>query len=389
MLKKSCEWIYRRIATVLFRLFGRRNKTGLFFFESFHGKQYSGNPKAIYEYLKEHYPEFECIWAVKKGYEAPFKQNQVPYVRRMSLKWMYTMARAQYWVVNTRLPLWMEKSKHTIYVQTWHGTPLKKLGLDIQSVTMHGTNTRKYHKDIKQESLRWDYLVSPNQYSTPIFRRAFNYDGPVLEEGYPSNDVFIREAKKPVLGVEIRQKLGLSTETPIVLYAPTWRDNQHNGHGGYSFENQFPFDELLALDPSLVILTRMHYLVEDSADEASENSRVWNMSKYPEIADLFLIADYLITDYSTVMFDFLLMEKPIFLYMYDYEVYKQEIRGLYLTKEDPLPGKVVLTKSDLISEFSQALKTADGTKFSHKLDTSAYVKKEEATFNVIKAIIGG
>src|SRR5690606_3706899 len=157
----------------------------LVMFESFHARQYSDNPRAIYEYMKEHYPEYKLLWSVDKQAMKLFDKFQVPYIRRFTIPWFLTYPRAKYWVNNVRLPRWMPKPDGTVYLQTWHGTPLKKLGIDIEEVHMPGTETSNYQKNFLAESSKWDYLVSPNPYSTEIFRRAFGYDGKVIESGYP------------------------------------------------------------------------------------------------------------------------------------------------------------------------------------------------------------
>lgn len=110
-------------------------------FESFSGKQYSDNPKAIYLYMQENLPEYNLYWSFDQRYLAKFQAEDLNVLPRFSFKWMLRMARAQYWVSNSRLPLWIPKPKHTTYIQTWHGTPLKKLGVDIKEVHMPGTNT--------------------------------------------------------------------------------------------------------------------------------------------------------------------------------------------------------------------------------------------------------
>ena len=142
-------------------------------FESFLGKQFSDNPRAIYEYMKEHYPEYKLYWSVDPRFIDNFKDKGVNIVPRLSIKWLLIMASAKYWVSNSRMPLWIPKPKHTVYLQTWHGTPLKKLAADMDDVFMPGTNIENYKRNFLKESANWDYLISPNPYSTKIFRRAF------------------------------------------------------------------------------------------------------------------------------------------------------------------------------------------------------------------------
>src|SRR5699024_5604137 len=113
----------------------------LVIFESFHGKQYSDNPRAIYEYMRTHYPELELYWSADRRHTELFSQQQLPYLRRFSFAWICKMARAHYWIVNARMPQWLPKRKGTMYVQTWHGTPLKRLAADMDAVHMPGTDT--------------------------------------------------------------------------------------------------------------------------------------------------------------------------------------------------------------------------------------------------------
>ena len=148
----------------------------LVLFESFLGKQYSCNPRAIYEYLQSNHPEYKMYWSVDKRYTAQFEEAGIPYLKRFSLGWLLKMTRARYWVTNSRLPLWIPKPKHTVYLQTWHGTPLKKLASDMKEVHMPGTTTESYKENFHAESSKWDYLISPNAYSSEIFARAFNVD---------------------------------------------------------------------------------------------------------------------------------------------------------------------------------------------------------------------
>ncbi|MBL1230706.1 CDP-glycerol glycerophosphotransferase family protein [Enterococcus sp. BWB1-3] len=332
-------------------------KKNLFFFESFHGKQYSDNPRAIYEYIQKAHPEYHCVWAVKKGYEQPFIDANVPYVSRLGIRWLCTMPRAQYWVFNTRMPLWMKKGKGTTYIQTWHGTPLKKLGLDIQSVKMPGIETETYKEAFVKETQRWNYLISPNSYSSNIFQGAFGFEGTILETGYPRNDLLVDEKNLEENRREIKKKLKIDQHKKIVLYAPTWRDDHYFVKGAYRFDNRFPFEELLQTDENLVILVRLHYLVAETLDLSQYGERVLDCSSYEDVKELLVIADLLITDYSSVLFDYAITDKPMIFYMYDYQKYREEIRGFYFDPVPVLPGPVVKTEVELVSRVSYFLST--------------------------------
>src|SRR5690606_25848413 len=153
------------------------------------------------------------------------------------------MPRAKYWIVNVRLPNWIPKPKNTIYLQTWHGTPLKRLGVDIENIQMPGTNNVLYRKNFLKEANKWDYLISPNSYSTDIFKRAFGFKKTIIESGYPRND-FIINANKTDKIRKIKELNNIPVDKKVILYAPTWRDNQYYSVGRYKFEIHMDLDLL-------------------------------------------------------------------------------------------------------------------------------------------------
>src|SRR5699024_8754996 len=216
----------QKVFQLLFFLFGKLPvKKKLIMFESFLGKQYSDSPRAIYEYMVEHDLRYDMYWSVDRRYMKYFEDKDVNYVRRFSIKWLLLMARAEYWVSNSRLPLWIPKPKHTTYLQTWHGTPLKRLATDMDEVHMPGTNTEKYKENFIKEANKWDFLVSTNAYSTKIFKRAFRFNEKMIETGYPRNDFLINANNSETIS-QIKKASNLPVDKKVVLYAPTWRDNQ-------------------------------------------------------------------------------------------------------------------------------------------------------------------
>lgn len=339
-----------------YRYFSKKPRIkNLVVFESFHGKRFSDNPRAIYEYMKKNCPEFDLIWSVDKRSIPLFKEMNVPYMKRFSIQWLRTFPRAQYWVNNVRLAKWMKKPKGTTYLQTWHGTPLKRLGTDIEEVHMPGTVTTKYRKNIISESKNWSYLVGPNAYSTEILSRAFHFKGPVIESGYPRNDVLHEPSEAQMK--KIRESLNIPADKKVVLYAPTWRDDQFFEVGKYRFEFQFNINRLKEqYGDDFVLLARMHYLVSESFDFSPYKDFILDVSDYYDIADLYLISDLLITDYSSVFFDYATLNRPIIFYMYDLEDYRDRLRGFYIDIEADAPGKIVKTEEDLFAEIGRALK---------------------------------
>lgn len=354
-MRRLLEAVYHFGVQIIFIVLGMFVDDKLIITESFHGRQYSDNPRALYEYIRENYPEYHVVWAVKHGYEKPFIDNNVPYVTRLGVKWMLLMPRAHYWIFNTRMPAWMHKGKRNVYLETWHGTPLKKLGLDIADVHMPGTDTKKYRDSFVAETSRWNYLLAPNKFSAEKFSSAFSVDSDrMLTFGYPRNDFLFLNKDNQELVRKIKQNLGIAEGQQVLLYAPTWRDDNFIKKGSYHFDNQFPFADILAQHPDMVIVTRLHYLVADEFDASVYNGSVIDASKYPDIRDLYLIADELVTDYSSVMFDFGVLQRPVYLYMYDYDKYKDELRGFYFNPVEQFSEAICYTQDELLAKLSNA-----------------------------------
>lgn len=339
---------------IIFKGIGLFHSSKTIYFESFHGTQFSDNPKAIYEWMKQEYPEYHLVWGVNKGQEKPFRDEKVSYVLRFSIKWFLTMPRAAVWVINTRTPLWLTKNKKTMYIQTWHGTPLKKIGRDIESISIPGYTKESYDQSFTEESKRWNYLVSPNFYSTEIFKGAFDFHGPVLEIGYPRNDILTKSKDNPVIKKKLKEKMGLPTNKRIILYAPTWRETANRKDGKYSFDTEFPFDDVMeSVDENTLVLVRMHYLVAKEIDFTQLDERIIDASESYDMSELLAISDLLITDYSSSFFDYAITDSPILFFMTDKKNYEEEIRGFYFPIEESLPGPIAETKEELVDKITQ------------------------------------
>lgn len=351
-------WL-KNILKITFFLAGKlpvKKKTIIF--ESFHGKQFSDNPRAIFEYMLEKYPDYELIWSVDRRHTKIFEQKGLTYVKRFSPTWIVILARARYWVINSRLPLWIPKPKHTIYIQTWHGTPLKRLAADMDEVHMPGTDEDKYKKNFLYEASKWDYLVSPNAYSTEIFRRAFRFEQEIIESGYPRNDFLINgNNNKTILAIKNANQL--PNNKKIILYAPTWRDNEYYSVGKYKFSIEMDLKQMQHfLGDDYIILLRMHYLIAENLDLTGFEGFIYDFSDYTDIRELYLISDILITDYSSVFFDYANLKRPILFYAYDLDEYRDHLRGFYFDFEANAPGPLVKTTEEIISQIKK-IETSD------------------------------
>ncbi len=343
-------------------------------FDSSIGLNYTGNPRAVYERMVERGLDrrFRCIWLFQKG-KAPKKlPGTAKIVRYGRFLHLYYMAVAGVWVFDSRQPKFIRKKKNQLYIQTWHGTPLKKLALDMEAVSMSGSHDiRQYRKEFADNTKTWDCLIAQNVFSARIFPRCFAFSKKMLCIGYPRNDVLFAR-NHPQDRKAIRQELGLP-DKKILLYAPTWRDDEYDPDGVYQFRPSLDFARLReALEKDYVIAVKYHYLVGDRIDWSGLEDFVYPFNAQAEISSLYLAADALITDYSSVMFDYSLLHRPMYFYTYDLEKYRDELRGFYFDFLAEAPGPISLTTEELIRDIRQ-YGTEIGEEFQEK--TQAFYEK--------------
>ena len=331
-------------------------------FESFMGRTYSDNPRAIYEEMlkDDKYKDFRFIWAFKK----PMEKNDIEQLSRAtiikynSLDYYKYYSKAKYFVSNSRIPEAIKPREGQVYIQTWHGTPLKRLGYDL---TTEGGNALNSLKDMqnkyKADAERYSYLLAPSKFCTEKFTSCFNLkeNNPncnIIEEGYPRNDFLSNYTQKDIENIKNELNINNIGNKKIILYAPTWRDNQHTSGVGYTYKVDVDFDLLQKeLGNEYIILFRAHYFVANSFDFEKYKGFIYDVSHYESINDLYVIADMLITDYSSVFFDYAILKRPIIFYMYDLKAYQEDIRGFYIDLKE-LPGNIVENEKDLIIEIN-------------------------------------
>ncbi|WP_081048451.1 bifunctional glycosyltransferase/CDP-glycerol:glycerophosphate glycerophosphotransferase, partial [Mammaliicoccus sciuri] len=332
-------------------------------FESFGGKNYSDSPKYIYEYMQKNYPKLNYIWVFNNPDKNVITGNAEK-VKKGSKEYYDAYSKAKFWVSNARLPLYLNKKENQIYIQTWHGTPLKRLANDMKVVRMPGTTTANYKKNFYAETSRWDYLVSPNRYSTNIFKTAFWMDEErTWEIGYPRNDVLVNRSDDQEYINQIKKDLNLPEGKKVIMYAPTWRDDEFVKKGQYLFDLKINLENLQKeLGENYVILLRMHYLIANALDLNGYEDFAIDVSNYSDISELYLISDALITDYSSVMFDFGILKRPQYFFAYDIEKYDKGLRGFYMDYMNDLPGEIITDEFKLALE----LKNIDEHKEKYK-----------------------
>ena len=347
----------KQFLTNFYKLFAMtiRFKENVIVFESSMFRNYTGNPRYIYEeFVKQGLDKkFDVYWAFKNVKDVdldkiPGKFKTITY-KTMSFFKVYSSA--AFIVSDSRLPRYLHKNRKGQYIQTWHGTPLKKLALDMEAIDMAGnTNVERYHKHFRKSIAAWDYLLSQNSYSTKIFRQCFDFDKTILEVGYPRNDKLLNTTASQIY--ELKRNMGLPLNKKVILYAPTWRDNQFYKLGEYKFANQMDFDALRdAISGEYVMIVKYHYLIKDSVDWSKYEGFVYQYGEECDIADLYLVSDMLITDYSSVMFDYSVLNRPIVFYTYDYDEYMNDLRGFYFDFKEEAPGPLVYNNDELIDSI--------------------------------------
>jgi CDP-glycerol glycerophosphotransferase len=309
-------------------------------YTSFHGRQYSDSPRAIHEELVRRGAPLEHLWVVQDG------QCEVPpsatVVRDGSREFHDALATSRYVVTNDHFPDWFARRPDQVCLQTWHGTPLKRLGFDVTARRNDGNRFTRWEQQVEN----WQYVLSPNHFSTPILRRAYAVEGEMLETGYPRDDVLAgagREARTK----ELRRRLGIPDGKRTVLYAPTYRDHVYDQNGRYRLDLQLDLERLrAAVGEDTVILFRKHHYIVDPVP-TDPHGFIRDVSRYPDGTELMLAADVLVTDYSSMMFDYANTGRPMLFFTYDLDAYADEIRGFYVDFTEIVPGPLLRTTDDL------------------------------------------
>ncbi|WP_067089020.1 CDP-glycerol glycerophosphotransferase family protein [Methanobrevibacter curvatus] len=320
-------------------------------FESSTGRNYTGNPKYVYEYIlnsrQDILKNYKIIWSLE-DINTKIPGNPIK-VRKISLKYLYYCTIAKCWIFDTRPPAYILKKDKCYFIQTWHGTPLKKLGLDMENVNMgEEQDISNYKYYFNKNTKNWDFLISQNPYSTEIFKKAFNFSGEFLEIGYPRNDILINKNNQEEIE-KIKKELKIDYTKKIILYAPTWRDDEFYGSDVYKFTTNMDFNQLKnSLEDEYIVIIKYHYLVKENKDWTKYGDFIYFADEKTDIQKLYLISDILITDYSSVMFDYSILKRPMIFYTYDLENYKKNLRDFYFDINEIVPGPIIKENSYLI-----------------------------------------
>ncbi|GHH97452.1 hypothetical protein AM1BK_09950 [Neobacillus kokaensis] len=339
----------------------------LILFESGVGKQYADSPRVIYEEIAKQNLPYKKVWVINKNIR--FIDPETIKIKRLSPQYYYYLAKAGYWINNQNFPTYIQKRKETTYIQTWHGTPLKKMLFDIEHVQGRDEG---YLDRVYNATQTWDYLISPSEYATNAFKSAFRYKGNMLEIGYPRNDLFYQGAQEEIAN-KVKSVLKIPANKKVILYAPTFRDNETSGNNKFVFNINMDLHRLQEqFGDEYILLMRMHVVISNKLTIPEElRDFVKNVSNYSDIQELLLISDILMTDYSSVMFDYANTGRPIFFYTYDLDTYKNDVRGFYMDFEEEAPGPFLFDTEDI----ANALENIEDVKVKYKDKYDAFKRK--------------
>lgn len=342
-MSKIQKFFSRNICPIIFKLFPLKKKTIVF--SSFGGRNYSGNPRVISEEIQKLKLGYELVWLLK-GDASDIVPDGIKRIRTDSLLASYYLYTSKFWIDDSRKTISHKKRNSQVYFQTWHGTPLKKIEFDAKDKL-----SKHYLKYAQKDSESITYLLSGNKYSSDIYPSAFRIKAnKILNIGTPRNDQLVKEFKS--------QKTIYDKKTVTILFAPTFRNNPNdNGVSQLKKVDVTLMKEYFqSKNQKINFLVKFHPNVNSqlSKEKASlEYMAEHSIELVPDgilLENLFSNIDLLITDYSSIFFDYALSEKPLILFNYDEKKYAEE-RGFYIELND-LPVPKAQNADDLIKIIS-------------------------------------
>lgn len=374
---KYVKWIYQlyfylgSFALKVLKLFVKPDDR-LILFISFGGRKFDDSPKVIYDQMiaDERFNEYRLVWAFNKPETYELKRGIK--VKCDTFSYFKTALKARIWISNSTVERGLEfKGKHTFYFNTWHGTPIKKMGSDVESS----------NKSFKGKgSWKVDYFTCQGEFEQDVFCRVFRGLNKDIARviGLPRNDIYANYSPEYMLS--LRKKMNIPVDKRVILYAPTFRE--YDKTASMEVKVSVPMDIekwRQELGDDYVLLFRAHYEVAKGLN-IQDDDFVREMSGYPQLEDLMIVSDLLISDYSSIFFDYSIMPKPMLAFCYDYERYASE-RGMYFDIRDWLPSAknedelLKLIKSDtkdkqiaMTKSFQQKYVTAYGCASKQSLD---------------------
>ncbi|MEU5430354.1 CDP-glycerol glycerophosphotransferase family protein [Streptomyces olivoreticuli] len=309
-------------------------------FEAMEGRGYTDSPRYLHEELLRRGLPLRAVWSYA-GSRSSYPEG-TSLVRRGSWEYVRTVARARYWVDSHGFPLLYGKRPGARYLQTWHGQAFKHMGFDVPELRLAGPERRRRHRETVA---RWDALIAPSEEFEKTFVRANGYTGELLRTGLPRNDPLVRahEPEQRERAATARERLQIPPGRKVLLYAPTFRD----GARGAGESIRVDLAELVRhTGEEWTVVVRPHYYERFTVPRELGHA-VRDGREFIDVNDLLLASDALLTDYSSVMFDYANLGRPILFYADDYAAYRSLARGTYYDLAEIAPGPQLGTVAGL------------------------------------------
>jgi CDP-glycerol glycerophosphotransferase len=334
-MKKIIKKILRRFGALI-SFFFPINKNKILI-SSYYGRGYGDNLKYIIkELLSRNIKGLKLVWVIKDKEESKSLPNGIATCFIGSIKFYYHMATSKIWLDNCRKSFYYKKKKQ-FYIQTWHGFALKKIEKDAE----HNLSP-VYVKSAKKDSTAIDVIVSCSAFMNKIYRNSFWYDGDIVNFGAPRNDIIVSQDMEIIK--KVKSYFSIEENTGIILYAPTFRKEQ--SLSAYSLDYKKLMSSCnVKFGKKYVVLVRLHPNITDLAKNIEYNEEIKNATSYPDMQELLVATDLLISDYSSLMFDYALSYKPVFMFATDIDSYKND-RNFYFNLMD-LPFAVSINNEEL------------------------------------------
>ena len=372
---KSLYTIYRFVGNFSIKVLKHFIKPDpkLIVFVSYGGKLMNDSPKCIYDYIRKdnRFADCKLVWAFRdtSKFDVPIGKK----IQLDTISYYYYLLKARVWITNVSMKRGLSFSGiNTFILNSWHGSAIKMIGSDVigkqEVFTLPKNKSKSKSKNKKKPSE--DYLfLAQCEYDVSIWQRAFRIKRDNISTiGLPRNDELYKN-NKPEIIKELKSKLGFPSDKKIIMYAPTFRENQKKDGKYLVFSPPIDFKKWeKELGNEYVILFRAHPSVVEVMKIKEEDNFVNNFSTYPNVNNLMLISDIMISDYSSILFDYSILGRPMLCFAYDYDTYASE-RGLYFDIREALDSKELREEQDLLD----AIKNMD---FSKRIDTAISFRKK-------------
>jgi len=363
----------------------------LIVFEAYDGREYSCNPRAIYEHMlhDSKYHGFRFIWVRSKNCFFSELENKphTTVIRRHSKQYLKVMVAAKYWVFNASFPVYLKPRKSQILIHTWHGKPLKCLSIRGSSMPKYYTKKKIKNRIVRGKAL--SFLVTGAPVFTPLLRDAFglneNSKTKILDKGYPRNSFLFSYTEEDVRIIKAALKIGENKK--VVLYVPTFRPKSlFENDGAYKYTNPLDFVSLSAqLGDEYIILVRMHNLDRRTSRFKNLGNQVVDVNDVTDINHLYIISDLLLSDYSGAIFDYANLRRPIVYYLFDRIEY-ENLQGLNFDMST-FPGTVVENEEQISGAILSNLSNfSSDSGYEHFLEKYCPFDGEDCTRTMVEEI---